>query len=200
MNKLAVLCGMVFLGITSTPQENNSEELLSSNELEAISLTAFNKDLNTEYWMSEVFFEASYLETENLDIAAIPYAELEEDIILGFDTTKYLPENFDPTVSYIDLSSVQYLKMADYEDIGFDTAAYLPASFDPYAFPKDFMDISFIEKEEVVDLGFDTRTYLPQGYDSYEEVLDLDSIIFIEEDDFKYGYNASKYFPLLLNP
>ncbi len=201
MNKLFILCGMVLLGITSTPQEDNSNELLSSNELQGIYLTVLNEDPNTEFWMSEVFFDTSDLDTENLDIASIPYEELEEDIPLGFDTTEYLPENFDPKVSYIDLKAVPYLKMAEYEDIGFDTAAYLPASFDPYAIPQDFMDISFIEEEEeVVDLGFDTRPYLPEGYDSFEEVLDLDSIIFIEEEDFKYGFNTSKYLPLLFNP
>lgn len=193
MNKLFILCGMVLLGITSTPQEENSNEITPNNELQGIGFTANLDYLATEFLTSDIFYVDADLETGTLPLSAIPYEELEEEVDLGFDTAAYLPENFDPKVSAVDLKSISYLEVEDYEELGFSTEVYLPASFDPYAIPTNFMDISFIDEEEEVDLGFDTEQFLPTGFNAYEIEFDLDSILFIEEEDLKFGYDSAKY-------
>lgn len=193
MNKLFILCGMVFLGITSTPQEDNSNDLTPNNELYSIGFTADLDYLATNFLAPEVFYSNAALESGLLPLSAIPYAELEEEVYLGFDTAAYLPDNFDPAAGLLDLKTISYLEMENFEELGFKTEEYLPASFDPYAIPTNFMDISFIEGEEEIDLGFDTKQFLPRGYNAYEIEFDLDSILFIEEEDLKFGYDTTKY-------
>ncbi len=190
---------MVFLGTTSTPQEENPNQVLSNNDPCDIGISAFSQELDTPFESNNDLISYTEAEPEALEISSIPYAEIYEEIILGFDTAAYLPENFDPNTVYVDLKAVPYLEMADFENLGFETANYLPASFDPYGFPTNFMDISFIEGEEEVDLGFDTTAYLPEGYNAFEKELDLDSIIFIEEEDLRFGYRNSEDLPLIFN-
>jgi len=193
MNKLFILCGMVLLGITSTPQEDSSNDLIPSNELYSIGFTVDLDYLATDFLTPDTFYCQADLKSGALPLDAIPFAELEEEVDLGFDTAVYLPENFDPTASLVDLKTISYLELENFEALGFKTEEYLPASFDPYAIPTNFMDISFIEAEEEVDLGFDTKQFLPIGYNAYELEFDLDSILFIEEEDLKFGYDTTKY-------
>lgn len=200
MNKLLILCGMVFLGITSTPQEDNSNDFNGNNELSAIHFTAYQEDLETDLVFLNTFSTNVTAESGTLSVATIPYAELEDEIDLGFDTDEYLPDNFDPNLAYGSLKELPYFKVAEEMDMEVDTKEFLPANFNAYAIPENFMNISFIEGEEKVDLGFDTKPYLPVGFDAYEQELDLDSILFIDEEDLKYGYDTSKYLPSLFDP
>ena len=192
MNKLFILCGMVFLGITTTPQEENSNELMNSLDLEAIGFTARTSESATDYLASIVIYSPADMKAGTLDLEAIPYEELEEEIDLGFDTREYLPEGFDPEAIYVDLKEILYLEEKTVV-LQFDTKAYLPESFDAFAPPTNIMHVSYIEEEDY-DLGFSTSAYLPEGFNAYTTDLDLSTIKFIEEDDFKFGFDDSVLF------
>lgn len=114
--------------------------------------------------------------TLNLD--EIEYID-EEEIELGFDTSAYLPEGFDPQVAYFDLNSVEYVEYDEDYSLGFDTTAFLPQDFDPYSANVGLNAINFIEDEEV-ELGFDTAVYLPEGFSPFESYFDINSIIYID--------------------
>ncbi len=83
--------------------------------------------------------------TEGPDLNSIEYIEEEDVIDLGFDTSDYLPENFDPHTFYMDLHTIIYVK----EDVlDFDSAVNLPADFNPYAYPANFRNVSYMEPSE----------------------------------------------------
>jgi len=182
---------MVFLGITSTPQTDDSKVELDHEIIMAVPLKAPIEGLKAEITLPFILEG----ESTDLDIASIAYAE-EEEIELGFDTAAYLPENFDPTTVYVNLNTIAYLEDTEEEPLGINTKAYLPASFDPYAAPANFMDISYIAEKEEISLGFDTNSLLPEGFDAYERELDLDTIVYIEEEDFDLGFDPCVYLPV----
>lgn len=95
------------------------------------------------------------------------YAPLENIYDLGFDTSDYLPEGFDPSQEYVNLEALKYESLETEADIA---GADLPENFDPYAAPSDPMNISYMELEEEENLIFpevDTANYLPMDFDPY---------------------------------
>ncbi len=68
---------------------------------------------------------------EELDLGSVPYIELEKEEALGFDTSEYLPEGFNPYAEEIPVTSVNFVEEEAVE-LGFDTSGYLPENFDPY--------------------------------------------------------------------
>ena len=74
------------------------------------------------------------LNTENLEISEIEVIELEEEIELGDDTSKYLPENFNALNGKNDLdwSTIELIEIEEEIEINFDTKAYLPEGYSPY--------------------------------------------------------------------
>lgn len=110
---------------------------------------------------------ASNLTTEKDDsvINSITYIEEDTDFELGFDTTEYLPEGFDPYKIYVNLDAVSFIEdeVADVK-----TKKHLPANFDPYAYPTDVAAFNFININDDVELDFDTHAYLPEGFDAYK--------------------------------
>ncbi len=69
--------------------------------------------------------------TFKFDINSIEFVESPGDMELGFDTTDYLPEGFNPYEGEVTVKSINYIEEEDC-DLGFDTAEYLPEDFDPY--------------------------------------------------------------------
>lgn len=70
--------------------------------------------------------------TEDFDIDKIVFIEEDQDWELGFDTTKYLPENFDPYSEVVSIETINFIDECDEIDLGFETIGYLPEDFDPY--------------------------------------------------------------------
>ncbi|NER11730.1 hypothetical protein SAMN06265375_10521 [Muriicola jejuensis] len=199
MNKLFILCGMVFLGITSTPQSPEKSQIESQEFIKPVTLKVkirAHEEIRNHAFIEVVKESAA---SQELDIASIPFEEMEESIALGFDTGDYLPENFDPYKTYVDLSAIPYLEEREEEILIGSLKVFLPEGFNPYASPSDFMDISYME-EEKIDLGFDTRDWLPEGFDAYSRDLDLDSIVYVEEEDLDLGFDTSLYLPDNFNP
>lgn len=68
---------------------------------------------------------------EELNINSIRFIELENNTELGFDTAKYLPEDFDAHTNIVPVEAIDFIE-DDQIQLGFDTADYLPQGFDPY--------------------------------------------------------------------
>ncbi len=68
-----------------------------------------------------------------LDVQSIEFIEEDHNWELGFDTSKYLPEGFNPYEGQFSVSSINYMDLCDEIELGFETAEYLPADFNPYS-------------------------------------------------------------------
>jgi len=60
--------------------------------------------------------------------------EIEEEICLGFDTSKYLPDDFNPLKGKHDINwhDIELIELEETVDLGFDSSQYLPSGFNPY--------------------------------------------------------------------
>ncbi len=68
---------------------------------------------------------------EELDLASVIFIELDKEDELGFDTSKYLPKDFNPYTAEVAIESINFIE-EDTVELGFDTSEYLPENFDPY--------------------------------------------------------------------
>lgn len=206
MNKLLILCGLVMLGTTTTPQENKLttncaltedsiyESIDDVNNLEVLAMQS-----ETVWKAPKLVSRISVNAPDDIKVSEIVYIEEETSIDLGFDTADYLPEDFDPYNVYFDIDSVEFID-DEIEELGFDTAAYLPEGFNAYANPGNLDGINYIE-EESIDLGFDTSKYIPEDFSPYEFYFDLDSVEYIEdEDELEFDYSTGDYLPVGFDP
>ncbi|MBT8273906.1 MAG: hypothetical protein KJO77_08870 [Bacteroidia bacterium] len=71
---------------------------------------------------------------EAVSIASIDVYDLKEDVELDFNTSDFLPEDFNAKAGMndIDWSTVELIELEEDFDIGFDTSSYLPKGFNPY--------------------------------------------------------------------
>lgn len=200
---------MVMLGTTTTSQEVNDTPEYKERAVVSImeateecdpAIYTVNKsvDANSPRLASRLVRKTPV--EVNLD--DIIYIEEENELVLGFDTADYLPEDFDPYKQYVDLDAIEFIEEEDCLDLDFDTAEYLPDGFDPYADATYFRHIDFIEEgEDDYSLGFDTAEYLPEGFDPHEFYVDLDAIEYIEEEeDLDYDYLIGYYSNSVFDP
>ena len=68
-----------------------------------------------------------------LDVQSIEFIEEDHNWELGFDTSKYLPEGFDPYQGEFSVSSLNFMDLCDEIELGFETVEYLPSDFNPYS-------------------------------------------------------------------
>jgi hypothetical protein len=112
-----------------------------------------------------VFAADPETEREEFDINSITYIQEEDEIILGFDVTDYLPEGFDPHKQYVDLNSIEFIEDENVPYL--DTSKYLPEEFDAYANPKGIEGVNYIDENDTLVLNYDTKPYLPKGFNAY---------------------------------
>ena len=171
MKKL-VICGLVLLSTTATPQHESPlldgviEEVVLSIDPEIINEPQLHVLELNEYVINDrcsedtakivAWYDVTYLEEETVD--------------LGFDTALYLPEDFDAKAVPTDIEGINFMEEEIDLDPVFDTASYLPEGFDPYDVYIDLDAIVFLEEEDL-DLGFDTAKYLPIGFDPYHDSI-----------------------------
>jgi len=207
MNKLLILCGLVMLGTTTTPQETKLTSNCTLIEDSIYESTVDVNKLETLTMQSETVWKAPKLVSrmpvnapDDIKVSEIVFIEEETSIDLGFDTADYLPEGFDPYSVYFDINSVEFID-DEITELGFDTTAYLPENFNAYANPGNLEGINYIEEEEAIDLGFDTTKYIPEDFDPYEFYFDLDSVEYIEdEDELDFDYSTEDYLPAGFDP
>ena len=71
---------------------------------------------------------------EAVSIESVSVIELEEDLELGFETSDYLPEDFNAKVGMnnIDWNTIKLYEVEEELEIGFNTKDYLPEGFNPF--------------------------------------------------------------------
>lgn len=109
------------------------------------------------------------IEAKPFDVNSIEYIEEEINFDLGFDTADYLPENFNPFVTYFDLEAILFIE----DEIVLSKRnkrklkRKLPKNFDAYADPKGIEGINYIDENDKIEIDFDTQKHLPEGFNPY---------------------------------
>ena len=173
---------------TTAPKENN----INKNKMYRlaflftilISLTATagiikERDTINNCFISEqhktekiIFASSEDSASEIIAVNDIEVIEIEEDVLINFDTTRYLPEHFNALKGLHDLdwNLIEVIELDEGVELGFDTSKYLPKNFNALKgmYDLDWSTIELIEMEEEVDLGFDTYKYLPKNFNPYK--------------------------------
>ena len=70
---------------------------------------------------------------EVISITSIDVYEVEEEVNFDFDTSEYLPMNFDAKEGMnLDWNQIELIEVEEDVEFGFDVKAYLPCGFNPY--------------------------------------------------------------------
>ena len=200
MNKLLLIYGSVLLSSTAIANDQQNAKVVevqseTPGSLEN-SLTTLNISAELNNSTSEMNDYASY----ELNLNEVAYIEEEPELDLGFDTSDYLPEGFNPYESYFDLNSIIYLENKVELALGFDTQTYLPEDFNSYTDVVDVHSINYMEEEDM-DLGFDTKDYLPEGFSPYEVYVDLKAIPYVKSEvELELGINSKYLLPEGFDP
>ncbi|SIT12913.1 hypothetical protein SAMN05421766_11223 [Zobellia uliginosa] len=112
-----------------------------------------------------VFAADPTTEKDESIIQSIDYIDEDVDFELGFDTSDYLPEDFNANDIYVDLDAIAYIE-EDANDTG-DLTKYLPVDFDAYAYPTHVEDFNYIDANDEISLNFNTKEHLPEGFNPY---------------------------------
>ncbi len=205
MNKLLIMYSCVLLGSTAVANDQQSTkvpvvetktESLSTfeNNFTVLQINAEIKDATSKLYA--MYTSGSF----ELNLSEIEFVEEESVDDLGFDTSDYLPEGFNPYETYFDLNSIIYIE--DETDLNplVNTSEHLPEGFDAYTDIVDVHSVNYIE-EENNDLGFNTEDYLPEGFSPFEAYIDLNSIPYIEEDfELNLGLDSEYLLPEGFDP
>jgi len=84
---------------------------------------------------------------EIISIASIDVYEVEEELSFDYDTSEYLPINFDAKEGMnLDWNQIELIEVEEEVEFEFDVKAYLPCGFNPYNGMKEVepQDISFL--------------------------------------------------------
>ena len=132
-----------------------------------------NNSLNSEQHTLEkiIFADLEVSTSEIVNVNDVEVIEIEEEIVINFDTKTYLPEDFNALKGMYNLDSslIEVIELEEAVELGFDTSKYLPKNFNALN-GKDDLDwntIELVEIEEVVNIGFDTSKYLPKNFNPY---------------------------------
>ena len=131
--------------------------------------TQFTSECTTgnieECLLSKLLFLDNLKENTVLDIASIELIEIEEEVVLNFDTTNYLPVGFNALKGKDDLdwSTIEVLEIEEEVAFNFDTTKYLPAGFNAL-YSKDDLDqaivnMVIIKIEEELGYNLNKKTY-----------------------------------------
>jgi hypothetical protein len=103
----------------------------NSNDLSVLNSEFITLETNLFDLELDVFAELS---EDIVAIEDIEVVELEEDIEIDFDTTQYLPKNFNILLGKndIDWSNVELVELEEDVELYFNTKDYLPENFNPY--------------------------------------------------------------------
>ncbi len=135
---------------------------------------SLNNRMSSEQYKLEklLFTNVDDSNTEALEIDDVEIIEIEETVELTFDTSIYLPENFNPLKGMHDLdwSTIELIEIEEEVELGFDTSKYLPKNFNALKgkYDLDWSTIELIEIEETIEIGFDTKAYLPYNFNPYK--------------------------------
>ena len=139
----------------------------------AFGLNAATQPLESPLQYVDVFASTTICNQTTKACEQIVYIDQEEEVVLGFDVNKYLPEGFDPyeVKTSATPEDIEYIEEDEKIHLGFDVNKYLPEGFDPYEqkTSANLKDIEYIEEEEIVHLDFDVNKYLPKDFNPYKK-------------------------------
>lgn len=123
MYRLSLLFSLL-ITLTINAKTENLSAYNSNSEFIALEINQFEIE-------QDVFSNVVDL---TLNVDDIEVIELEEDVDINFDTTQYLPENFNALAGKndIDWSNVELIDLEEEVTLGFNTKDYLPENFNPY--------------------------------------------------------------------
>jgi hypothetical protein len=123
MYRLSLLFSLL-ISLTINAKTENLSAYNSNSEFIALEINQFEIE-------QDVFSNVVDL---TLNVDDIEVIELEEDVDINFDTTQYLPENFNALAGKndIDWSNVELIDLEEEVTLGFNTKDYLPENFNPY--------------------------------------------------------------------
>ena len=151
----------VLISLTATASINKGCDIL-------------NNSLNSELhkFGKTIFVNAEDSASIIVDVNDVEVIEIEEEVVINFDTKTYLPQDFNALKGMynLDWSLIEVIEHEEEVELGFDTSKYLPKNFNALKgkHDLDWSAIELIEIEEDVDLGFDTQKYLPQGFNAHQ--------------------------------
>jgi len=107
------------LGVSATRQKEPNVDFLSL-EIEKFELE------------QELFGET--IDKAIVDIASIDLYEVEETVVLNFETQTYLPDNFNARQGMHDLdwNTIPLIEIEEEVELGFNTKDYLPENFNAH--------------------------------------------------------------------
>ena len=204
MNKLLLIYGCLFMGSSPIAEAQKStvpviQASQETNRSFENNFTALTITIEANVVAEAPFYVLRYEDSwpYELDLNEIEFIEEEAEVDLGFETTDYLPEGFNPYENFFDLNSIIYIEDEIETDLGFDTLEYLPENFNAYSSNFDINSINYIEDEEVV-LDFNTTDYLPKGFNPYKTYFNINTVEYveIEEMEWKFGFDVKGYLPV----
>jgi len=203
MNKLLLIFGFGILSSAPLLEEQKNQSALqiidnpqpTEHSLKVLDIAAV-ATANEPWLINEVNGSTEMYQV--LESREIHFLEIEEDIVLGFDTSTYLPSGFNPYVKGFDMTLVAFMDEGMEPALNFDTTEFLAEDFNAYTDEIAIETIQFMEDEEV-ELGFETAPYLPEGYDPYKMYFDISKISFLEEP-LEYQIDLGSYLPKDFNP
>ncbi|MCF6295791.1 MAG: hypothetical protein L3J25_08890 [Flavobacteriaceae bacterium] len=125
MYRLALLFSVFFV-LNITAKVNNDSNCLNL-KLDTISVNSVEHELE-----QSLFEKVERLNNQYLEIDSIEVIELEEEVNFDFDTTDYLPENFNALKGKDDLdwSTIELIELEEEVEFDFNPKDYLPKNFD----------------------------------------------------------------------
>ena len=189
MKSIIAICSMLLISITAT-----SFNIIES----ADSLTLKCTELKLEECALTTHITSNI--EEPVKVQDIYVYEVEEDVTMEFDTTQYLPNNFNALkgIGDLDWDSIELIQIEEDVVIDFDTKQYLPKYFNSLKgmYDLDWDSIALVELEEEATINFDTKQYLPKDFNSLKGMYDLDwdKIELIEiEEEVEIDFNIKPY-------
>ena len=189
MKSIIAICSMLLITITAT--SFNTIEKSDTLTLKCIELKLEECELTTHFNSNA---------EEPVKVEDIYVYEVEEEVAIDFDTTQYLPNDFNALkgIGDLDWKTIELVELEEEVTINFDTKQYLPKEFNSLKgmYDLDWDSIELVELQEEVTINFDTKQFLPKDFNSLKGMYDLDwnTIELIEiEEEVDIDFNAKSY-------
>jgi hypothetical protein len=168
------LCLLIGFSSWATSVDNHMLSL-NSNDIDHTSTTSSDCDLNALYIV-------------NQDVLA--------DESFEFDTTKYLPTNFNAYAGLFE--EHEFVQAIENQAFDFDTEAYLPVGFNA-TIQFEYEVNAIATGEEDIPFDFETANYFPIGFNA-ALVLDTEAYeLATIEEDIAFDFNTANYLPVGFN-
>ena len=186
MKSIITVCSMLLITITAT-------SFNTIENLDTLTLKCTERNFEECTLVNHLAVEKEPVKVEDIYVY-----EIEEEVNLDFDTTQYLPNDFNALkgIGDLDWNTIELVELEEVVVMDFDTKQYLPENFNAFKgmYDLDWDSIELVELEEEVTINFDTKQYLPKDFSSLKGLYDLDwSTIELIEVEEEVDINLNNY-------